>query len=49
MHTLYWYGRNLYSAVSAYIHKKYVASRTDRRWCRDRGPAINIVGWEATL
>ena len=47
MHTLYWYGRTLCSDV--YHHtfiNKYVASRTRGRWCRDRGPVINIVGWE---
>ena len=52
MHTLYWYGRTLYSAVyhhhdhNMYIHKNMLPSRTRCRWCRERGPVINIVGWE---
>ena len=27
-------------------NSKSVASCTHRRWCRDRGPVISIVGWE---
>ena len=46
---VYWYGRTLYSAVYHHTFIKTVASRTHRRWCRDREPVINIVGWEATL
>ena len=40
---------SLFCCVSSYIHKNLFASRMHRRWCRDRGPVINIVGWEATL
>ena len=45
---------SLFCCVSSYIHKKYVASASrtapaTSRWSRDRGPVINIVGWEATL
>ena len=34
---------SLFGCVSSYIHKNSVASRARRRWCRDRGPVINIV------
>ena len=42
---------DLFCGVSSYmyIHKNLLPFRAHRRWCRDRGPVINIVGWEATL
>ena len=43
MHTLYWYGRTLYSAVYHHTFIKICCVRARRRWCRDRGPVINIV------
>ena len=27
-------------------NSKSVASRTHRRWCRDREPVMNTVGWK---
>ena len=48
----YWYVRTLYSAVYHHTFIKNLlrpARTVHRRWCRNRGPDINTVSWEATL